>query len=210
MTKELIQKAKNEVEDHLEMEQHHPYTQDDALIREIAKSRYSNLRNDLEWNLKLRQKEDVVYDREALLAILDRVFNKHQAGFSSSSWGDPQQAENIGGGGGGGGSNAGHGSSANVTMYMAEEMEFILSSYGKMATRRIMDRMPMICWQTCRTLKRNLQDMLLGGVTDSALETKYFADSPAVLEKHVQVLEQFAEVSEAVELVEQMLSSEVL
>jgi len=204
ITLDMLQKAKAEVDDQLEMERHHPYTQDGALIQEVAKSRYANLRSDLEWQLKLhqRQRDTVVYNREALLAIFDRVFDKHQRGSSFSS---PHEADSSGVDASGDGDNR-NGDSAIVTMHMAEEMESVLSSYGKMATRRILDRVPMICWQVFRTLKRELQEKLLGDATDAELETDHFAELPEVKRKHEQITQKLQDVDMAIGLMEGILN----
>merc|ERR1712150_101935 len=54
--------------------------------------------------------------------------------------------------------------------WMAEQMELVLSCYGKVATQRVLDRTPQICWQACRSLAKTLQEEL-GCVTDDVLET---------------------------------------
>jgi len=60
---------------------------------------------------------------------------------------------------------------------MAEQMELVLSCYGKVATQRVLDRTPQICWQTVRTLPKVLLEVL-GSVTDDILEMCLW-ESPA-------------------------------
>ena len=61
-------------------------------------------------------------------------------------------------------------SRASRRNFLAEEMELVLSCYGKVATQRVLDRTPQICWQSCRRLPSALESVL-GGVTDDHLET---------------------------------------
>ena len=62
---------------------------------------------------------------------------------------------------------------------MAEELELILSCYGKIATQRVLDRTPMICWQVCRSLKQKVEQSL-ACVTDSTLE-EWLWESPETI-----------------------------
>lgn len=145
VTQNLMETARSQVHEHLEMEQEHPYTQDEVLLNAMNKSRFSSLRRDLELQLRLDQ-EGVVYDTQAIKTILDRVFSKHQR-----------------------------------TNWMAEQMELVLSCYGQVATQRVLDRTPQICWQACRTLPKILQEEL-GCTTDDVLETCLW-ESPASKKK---------------------------
>jgi hypothetical protein len=43
-------------------------------------------------------------------------------------------------------------SKKSVEDHMAEEMAIVLEAYGSIATRRVMDRTPMICWQVYRSV----------------------------------------------------------
>jgi hypothetical protein len=133
VAQQLLETARHQVEQHLQMEQDHPYTQDQVLLEAMNQARYESLQKDLSIQLRLDQ-EGVVYDTQAIQSILDRVFAKH----SRHHW-------------------------------MAEQMELVLSSYGKVATQRVLDRTPQLCWQTCRELPSKLQEEL-GCVTDDVLE----------------------------------------
>ncbi len=141
VARQLMETARNQVQEHLEMEQEHPYTQDEVLLNAMNQSRFNGIRRDLELQLRLDQ-EGVVYDTQAIKTILDRVFTKHQR-----------------------------------TNWMAEQMELVLSCYGQVATQRVLDRTPQICWQTCRSLSKALQEEL-GCITDDVLETCLW-ESPA-------------------------------
>jgi Dynamin central region/Dynamin family len=142
---EGIARARSQVHEHLEMEEQHPYTQDEVLLQAMNRSRFSTLRTELELQLRLDQ-EGVVYDTQAIKSILDRVFAKHQ----SSNW-------------------------------LVEQMELVLSCYGQVATQRVLDRTPQICWQACRSLSKSLQEEL-GCMTDDVLETCLW-ESPATKKK---------------------------
>lgn len=159
VTKNLMETARNQVREHLEMEQEHPYTQDEVLLNAMNKSRFSSLRRDLELQLRLDQ-EGVVYDTQAIKTILDRVFNKHQR-----------------------------------TNWMAEQMELVLSCYGQVATQRVLDRTPQICWQTCRTLPKVLQEEL-GCTTDDVLETCLW-ESPASKKKFHDLSQKLEDLQQA-------------
>jgi hypothetical protein len=90
------------------LEEQHPYTQDQVLLQAMNQSRFQNLRNDLELQLRLDQ-EGLVFDTQAIQVILERVFEKHK----QQHW-------------------------------MAEQMELVLSCYGKVATQQVSDRAPQI------------------------------------------------------------------
>ncbi len=55
-----------------------------------------------------------------------------------------------------------------VEVCMAEEMEIVLENYGLVATRRVMDRSPMICCALFRMLAKSVQESLWD-VTDEML-----------------------------------------
>jgi hypothetical protein len=166
VTKNLMETARTQVREHLEMEQEHPYTQDEVLLNAMNKSRFSSLRRDLELQLRLDQ-EGVVYDTQAIKTILDRVFTKHQR-----------------------------------TNWMAEQMELVLSCYGQVATQRVLDRTPQICWQTCRTLPKVLQEEL-GCTTDDVLETCLW-ESPASKQKFHDLSQKLLDIQNAMNCLKKM------
>ncbi|KAL3940118.1 MAG: hypothetical protein SGBAC_005279 [Bacillariaceae sp.] len=163
VSQRLLAHAKEQVNDHLEVEEQHPYTQDEVLLHAMNQSRYDNLKNDLELQLRLDQ-EGVVFDTNAIKNLLDRVFQKHE----KQNW-------------------------------MAEQMELVLSSYGKVATQRVLDRTPQICWQTVRTLPKVLLEEL-GSVTDDILETCLW-ESPASRLRYEELQTQLDDLKKAMNIV---------
>ena len=162
----LLDNARRDVKAHLEIEENHPYTQDEVLLQALSENRFQNLRRDLELQLRLTQ-EGVVFDTQAIKTILDSVFNKHKR-----------------------------------LHWMAEHMEMVLSSYGKVATQRVLDRTPQICWQTCRKLPDALQEEL-GGITDDILE-KCLWESPESKEKYQEMVTTLKDLQEAMEVVKRI------
>jgi len=163
---ECIARARGQVREHLEMEEQHPYTQDEVLLQAMNRSRFSALRTDLDVQLRLDQ-EGVVYDTQAIQTILDSVFSKHQ----SSNW-------------------------------MVEQMELVLSCYGQVATQRVLDRTPQICWQACRSLAKALQQEL-GCVTDDVMETCLW-ESPATKKKFQELTVRLDELKTTLDAVQAM------
>ena len=56
-----------------------------------------------------------------------------------------------------------------VQEQLAEEMEIVLEAYGQIATKRVTDRTPMVCWGCVRSLTSSIQESLWS-VTDETLE----------------------------------------
>jgi Dynamin GTPase effector domain len=73
---------------------------------------------------------------------------------------------------------------------LAEEMELVLDSYGKVATRRILDRIPMICWQVFRSLHNKVQDALWNvpesSINDCMVESSDFQQKFDTLKKELE------------------------
>jgi hypothetical protein len=91
----------------------------------------------------------------------------------------------------------------SVDEQMAEEMEIVLDAYGSVATRRVVDRTPMICWDVFRSLPSAIQDSL-GRVADDALH-KFMQEDPKFLKEHKEVTEQLKEMTKALEAFESMV-----
>jgi fructose-1,6-bisphosphatase len=159
----LLDSAGKDIKAHLEIEENHPYTQDEVLLQALSESRFHNLRRDLEIQLRLQQ-EGVVFDTQAIKTILDNVFNKHKR-----------------------------------LHWMAEQMEMVLSSYGRVATQRVLDRTPQICWQTARSLPNALQEEL-GSVTDDILE-KCLWESPESKQKYQEMVATLKDLQDAIDVV---------
>lgn len=62
------------------------------------------------------------------------------------------------------------------TDFTAEEMEMLLNCYGKVATQRVVDRTPQICWSASRRAAAAIEAEL-AYVTDDVLETLFW-ESP--------------------------------
>eukprot|EP00980_Cylindrotheca_fusiformis_P011603 scaffold2744_cov136-Cylindrotheca_fusiformis.AAC.20 len=83
--------------------------------------------------------------------------------------------------------------------WVAEQMELVLSCYGKVATQRVLDRTPQICWQAVRTLPKLLLEEL-GGVTDDILETCLW-ESPNSRKQYEQLQSQLEDLQRAMKVV---------
>ena len=164
VSKRMLETAMGQVQEHLEVEEHHPYTQDEVLMQAMSQVRYSNLQADLELQLRVDQ-EGMVLDTNTIKSLMDKVFQKH----SQQNW-------------------------------MAEQMEFILSCYGKVATQRVLDRTPQICWQACRTLPKALQEEL-GGVTDDILEACLW-ESPESRERYEELETKLKDLTKAMDVMD--------
>lgn len=88
----------------------------------------------------------------------------------------------------------------SVEDVMAEELEHVLSSYGEVATRRVMDRVPMICWESFRQLTARLQDTLWS-ITDEALE-EHMQDTPEFARKHNYMTTELERINKAFSIIE--------
>jgi hypothetical protein len=159
----LLENAEVHVSEHLQVEERHPYTQDEVLLQALSQTRYGNMRADLNLHLRLDQ-EGVVFDTQGIKSLLDRVFEKYQR----QNW-------------------------------VVEQMELVLSCYGKVATQRVLDRTPQICWQTCRVLPKALQEEL-GGVTDDILETCLW-ESPESRQQYEQLQSQLEDLQRALDVI---------
>ena len=79
--------------------------------------------------------------------------------------------------------------------HMAEEMEIVLESYGQIATRRVIDRTPMVCWEVVRSLAGSVQESLWE-VTDDTL-CQCMQDSPSFVAEHKAAQEEFSAMEKA-------------
>jgi len=81
----------------------------------------------------------------------------------------------------------------SIEEHMSEEMQNALDAYGKVAYKRFVDIVPMICVQIMQRFPKMLNDILLD-VTDSQIEESVMAPSSAVktmtaLQKEVETLD---------------------
>eukprot|EP00977_Amphora_coffeiformis_P028901 scaffold37799_cov176-Amphora_coffeaeformis.AAC.5 len=149
----LLQHAKQQVEAHLRVEQH-PYTQDDLLFRNLAAARQQSLRQELEVALGLAN--DVNPPSKSNVVTLSTK--------AISEIIDDVFARHE---------------TRPVEDHLAAEMEMVLASYGQIATRRVIDRTPMIGWEVFRSLTASLQESLWS-ITDDALADCFRDDTELV------------------------------
>jgi hypothetical protein len=93
--------------------------------------------------------------------------------------------------------------SKSVELHMAEDMEIVLESYGKIATKRVIDRSPMICWEVFRSLVPTIQETLWN-ITDAELE-QAMADTEEFTEKHKALTEELEEMNKALNIFQSLL-----
>lgn len=87
-----------------------------------------------------------------------------------------------------------------VEDHMAEEMEIVLESYGQVATRRVIDRTPMIMWEVCRSLAKTVQDSLWA-VTDDTL-MQYMQETLEFAARYKALSEELEEMNKGIEIFE--------
>lgn len=87
-----------------------------------------------------------------------------------------------------------------VEDHMAEEMEIVLESYGQVATRRVIDRSPMICWEVFRSLAKSVQESLWDVTDEKLVHCTQTNDSYA--EKYRAVSEELEEMEKALSIFE--------
>jgi GTPase SAR1 family protein len=94
----------------------------------------------------------------------------------------------------------------SVEEHMAEDMEIVLESYGKVATKRVIDRTPMICWEVFRSLATSVQDTLWNSTDDVLKEN--MQDSPEFAQKYKEVTEELEEMNKALSIVQSLAYEE--
>ena len=80
--------------------------------------------------------------------------------------------------------------------YLADEMEIILKSYGTVATKRVLDRIPMISWEIFRSLTTTVQDSLWS-VKDETIHG-CMQETPEFTAKYVLASEELQEMNKAI------------
>jgi len=91
----------------------------------------------------------------------------------------------------------------SVEDHMAEEMEIVLESYGQVATKRVVDRTPMICWEIFRSLADVIQEALWSTTDDMLLQCTQ--DSPGFLQKYQAMSRELEEMNKALEIFKTIL-----
>lgn len=88
----------------------------------------------------------------------------------------------------------------SVEEHMAEEMEIVLESYGKVATKRVIDRTPMICWEIFRSINNSVQESLWN-ITDKELEES-LQDTVDFVEMHKVLSKELEEMNKAMAIIQ--------
>jgi len=91
----------------------------------------------------------------------------------------------------------------SVEQHMAEDMEIVLESYGKVATKRVIDRTPMICWEIFRSLSNTVQESLWE-VTENELNES-LQDTSEFEKKHKELSEELEEMNKALNIFQSLL-----
>ncbi|KAL7574416.1 hypothetical protein ACA910_015792 [Epithemia clementina (nom. ined.)] len=191
----LLMEASQQVESHLAMEAH-PFTQDDALFAKMNRARYSRLKRELEVALLAELEQSASAASNSSPTTSSHLYPSH----NSTGKGSAIDSNNTGRVGAGSFSSVDAVASSvdavpsildavfarheqmSVNEHLAFEMELILESYGTIATRRVLDRTPMICWHVFRSFSSLLSNRL-AAVTDS--------DLTAALVERTELTEQF-------------------
>ena len=84
--------------------------------------------------------------------------------------------------------------------HTAEDMEIILESYGKIATRRVLDRSPMICWEVLRSLIPAIQESFWSVSEEELIECTQ--DQEDTRTKYIAAREEFEEMEKALSIFE--------
>jgi GTPase SAR1 family protein len=87
-----------------------------------------------------------------------------------------------------------------VEDHMAEEMEIVLESYGQVATRRVIDRSPMICWEVFRSLAKSVQESLWDVTDEKLVQCTQLDDFES--EKYRAISEELEEMEKALSIFE--------
>lgn len=91
----------------------------------------------------------------------------------------------------------------SVEQHMAEEMEIVLEAYGHVATKRVIDRTPMLSWEIFRSLCLSIQESLWS-VTDETLN-KTMHESPEFAKNYQALTEELEEMNKALDIFESIL-----
>jgi predicted transcriptional regulator len=91
----------------------------------------------------------------------------------------------------------------SVEEHMAEDMEIVLESYGKVATKRVIDRTPMICWEIFRSLSDSIQENLWNATDDTLAAS--MQDTAEFAEKYKQLTEELEEMNKALTIFQSVL-----
>lgn len=90
-----------------------------------------------------------------------------------------------------------------IQQTLAEEMEIVLEAYGQVATKRVIDRTPMICWGLIKSLASSIQESLWS-VTDETLDAA-MQESTVFVTTHRALSEELEEMNKALQLLNSIL-----
>jgi len=91
----------------------------------------------------------------------------------------------------------------SVEEHMAEDMEIVLESYGTVATKRVIDRTPMICWEVFRSVVPSIQETLWN-ITDKQLE-ETMQDSKEFAKRYKEVTAELEQMNKALTIFQSLL-----
>ena len=183
----LLTEASQQVESHLAMEAH-PFTQDEALFAKMNQARYSRLKRELEVALLAELEHPGASNASSRVSQRASAHNADVA--SSNADAVPGILDSV---------FARH-EQMSVQEHLAFEMELVLESYGTIATRRVLDRTPMICWNVFRTFASLLSNRL-AAVTDVDLTTA-LVERPDLAEQYQTLQEKCDKLYESMQVLE--------
>lgn len=134
----LFDEALGQIESHLEFEKH-PYTQDSSFVETIVLSKNTILKREIEAALRLEGNNE---EKEKCIVYSTQAFQE----IINTVFERNQQK--------------------SIIDILAEELEYILDSYGKIVTQRVIDRSPMIAWNMFRQISSSIQELLWNASDD--------------------------------------------
>ena len=163
--------AKPEIEDHLIMETY-PYTQDHYLFEIIAKKRSERLEEEILSALT------AAGGRADHISTTKYVASKSANGIVKDVFHRNQRM--------------------SIEDHMAEDMEVVLEAYGKVCSKRIVDKSPMICMKMLRSVC-GLVCEEMQGITDDDI-AHVMTDESDFVRKHAEAKDIIAQMDKALKL----------
>jgi hypothetical protein len=81
--------------------------------------------------------------------------------------------------------------------------QIVLEAYGKVATKRVIDRTPMICWEVFRSLTSSIQESLWNATDDTLAES--MKDTPEFTVRYKTLTEELEEMNKALTIFQSLL-----
>jgi hypothetical protein len=88
-------------------------------------------------------------------------------------------------------------------MLLTSEIQIVLEAYGKVATKRVIDRTPMICWEVFRSLTSSIQESLWNATDDTLAES--MKDTPEFAVRYKTLTEELEEMNKALTIFQSLL-----